>query len=183
MYVANPEMEAREGEEAVHNVAQMMRTAFADILDMAKETGILYGNLDYDPVPIKLNEQGFQENQNQVLEIFTGNISNRIESNMNDVIDPFTLLNSGLIPPMLLSNEKAKLNDLTQEDKNKFTKKVKELSTTKEGRAVLQEMIALIPGEQARSIEGMLLTEIDEWSDSQILTIMLGTREMYKKGF
>jgi len=183
LYVANPDMEAREGEEDVHRVAGMMRTAFDDILDMAKDTGILYGNLEYDPIPIKLNEQGFQENQNQVLEILTGNISNRIETNMNEVVDPFTLLNSGLIPPMLLSSEKAKLNDLTQEDKNKFIKKVRELSTTKEGRAVLEEMINLIPGEQARSIEGMLLTELDEWSNSQILTIMLGTREMYKKGF
>jgi len=192
-YLAHPKAKPETGEEALHDVAKLMRTQFNDVIDLAKDTGLLFKGLDYSPVPIKINEQALMENRNEIMKSLTGDIAKKIRGNMADAIDPITLMSSGLLPPMFLTSKRTDPNSLSEDQKKDFINAVQKLAKTEAGRKVIEHAIGLLRPEQKEQFEGYPIKELlgykypvggdSNWKTHHVMNLMIAFETLYEKGF
>ena len=192
-YLAHPKAKPETGEEALHDVAQLMRTQFNDIIDLAKDTGLLFKDLDYDPVPIKINEQVLMENRDPIMKSLSADIAKKIRGNMAEAIDPITLMSSGLLPPILTTSVRTNPNSLAPDQKKDFVNAVQKLAKTESGRRVIEHAISMLSPEQREQFEGYPLKELTTfkypvggdsvWKVHHVMNLMIAFEALYEKGF
>ena len=193
-YIAHPEIRTpEEGEEGIFEVAGLMRTQFNDIIQLAKDTGLLFEDLNYDPVPIKINDQALMENRDEIVASLTGDIAKKIRNNMAEAIDPITLMSSGLLPPMFLTDRRTDPMMLDEDQQKEFVNRLKKLASTKAGRAVIQHAISMLDSSEQAKFEGFEVEDLpnfdypvstaSHWQLTNVMAVMNAFQALYQNGF
>ena len=139
-YLADETLEVREGEEAIKRVADLTRSSMNGIIQLAKDTGILFENLEYNPTPMKINETKLAQNEAGALTHLSELIGKKVVGELSrDNIDPLTLMNSGILPPLLITDRSANVDKLHINDQDRFIEHIVELAKTDEGIAAIRE--------------------------------------------
>ena len=194
-YLADETLEVREGEEDIKKVADLTRNSMNGIIQLAKDTGILFENLEYNPTPMKLNETKLGQNEAAALTHLSELIGNKVVNQLSrDNIDPLTLMNSGILPPLLITDKSANVDKLHVNDQDRFIEHIVELAKTDEGLEAIQDIMHpdFMPAGTRRQLESLDIAEIanfnprsltNEWSRNDLLALQYGLRNLYKKGF
>ena len=194
-YVSDATLAPRAGEEAAHKIATLVRNSMQNLIKIAKDSGILYEGLEYHSTPIKINEQNLARNEAGVLTHMSELIGNKILTQMrNNNLDPLTLMNSGILPPLLITDKSANIDKLSIKDKDRFIEHIVELAQTDEGIAAIEDIMGedFLPVGSRKALEGLSPSDIanytkgvtasDAWTADQILMLQYGLRNLFRKG-
>ena len=194
-YLADETLEVREGEEAIKRVADLTRSSMSGIIQLAKDTGILFENLEYNPTPMKINETKLAQNEAGALTHLSELIGKKVVGELSrDNIDPLTLMNSGILPPLLITDRSANVDKLHINDQDRFIEHIVELAKTDEGIAAIRDIMHadFMPVGTRKQLADLDPSEIanynpdlltNEWSKNDLLSLQYGLRNLYKKGF